>query len=112
MRQDEAYFLDMLIAARSIKEYSGQITQIQFEQTRLYQSAVIRELQIIGETARQISDESQIAHPEIPWRKLAGLRNRIIHEYFRVDLETIWQIIQEEVEPLIIELEKFVPPDH
>jgi uncharacterized protein with HEPN domain len=82
MRDDTTHFLDMLIAARKILKFTGVLTQEVFNQSELHQSAVIREFQVIGQAAPQVSDEGKANHPEIAWDKISGMHNRIIHEYF------------------------------
>jgi uncharacterized protein with HEPN domain len=62
--------------------------------------AVIRNFEIIGEAANQVPDEFKREHPEIEWRRITGLRNRIIHEYFGVNYETVWRVIEENVSEL------------
>jgi uncharacterized protein with HEPN domain len=65
--------------------------------------AVIRAIEIIGEAVKNIPDDVRKTYPEIPWRGMAGMRNKVIHEYFRVDLKVVWETIQEripEVKPL------------
>jgi uncharacterized protein with HEPN domain len=59
--------------------------------------AVARNLEIIGEAVRQLPEDFRQVHPEIPWTQIAGLRNRIVHDYFGLDLEIIWQIIQHDL---------------
>lgn len=64
------------------------------------QAAVMRYLEIIGEAARSVSDDMRSSHPEVPWRKIADLRNRLIHEYFNVDLELTWTIVESDLPEL------------
>jgi uncharacterized protein with HEPN domain len=72
---------------------------------------VIRPLEIIGEAARLVSQETRDTHPEIPWEQMIGMRNRLIHEYFRVNLTTVWETIQNDLPPLIAQIEPLVPPE-
>jgi uncharacterized protein with HEPN domain len=95
MWRDDAYLLDILIAARRAREFSAGLTGEEFEQSALHQDAITRTLEIIGEAASRISRETRAAHPEIPWGDIIGMRNRLIHEYFRVDLAKVW------IEPLV-----------
>lgn len=111
MRDDSAHFLDMLLAARKIQKFTLDLTQAVFNQSELHQSAIIRELLVIGEAARLISDESKVAHREIKWDEIAGMRNRLVHEYFRISLEIVWETVENDIAPLIAELESIVPPD-
>jgi uncharacterized protein with HEPN domain len=67
---------------------------------------VVRNLEVLGEAARQIPDEFAAGHPDVPWRKITGLRNRIVHDYFGLDLEIIWQIVRNDLPSLRATLEK------
>ena len=111
MQRDEAYLLDILIAARKALQFLEGMTWQNFTQSELHQNAVIRPLEIIGEAARRVSQETRDAHPEIPWEQMIGMRNRLIHEYFRVNLSTVWQTVQNDLSPLIALLEPLVPPE-
>jgi uncharacterized protein with HEPN domain len=111
MRDDKAYFLDMLFAARKIQKFTSEITEAEFRESELHQSAVIRELQVIGEAARSISEDTKLAHPEVEWEQIAGMRNYIIHEYFRVKLHIVWDTVQNDIAGLIAQLEPLIPPE-
>ncbi len=63
--------------------------------------AVVRNFEVIGEAANRVPDEFKAAHPEIEWRRIVGLRNRIIHEYFGIDYETVWKIKNENIPELL-----------
>jgi uncharacterized protein with HEPN domain len=110
-RPDETLLLDMLLAARRIQQFVAGVTQSEFEAHQMMQSAVIREIQVIGEAARMITDKSRAAHPSIDWPAIAGMRNRVIHEYFEIDLKIVWDTIQGDIPALIGQLEAIVPPD-
>jgi uncharacterized protein with HEPN domain len=75
------------------------------------QSAVIREIQVLGEAARLVSDETRTAHPEIAWSAISGMRNRVIHEYFNIDLDIVWQTIRDDIPALAEQLALIVPPE-
>jgi len=111
MRRDEAYLLDMLIAARKVERFAADLTQEAFLRSELHQSAIIRELQVIGEAARLVSEEGKEAYPEIAWTKIAGMRNRLVHEYFRISLEVVWQTVRDDIALLTAQLEPIVPPE-
>lgn len=70
--------------------------------------AVVRLLEILGEAAKKVSEKCRKEYPEIPWRQIAGTRDRLIHGYFDVDLNIVWQIISDDLPPLIMQLEKAV----
>jgi len=68
-------------------------------------------LEIIGEAARKISQETKNAHPDIPWKDITGMRNRLIHEYFRIDIEKVWDTVRNDIPVLITIIEPLVPPE-
>jgi uncharacterized protein with HEPN domain len=110
MRRDEAYLLDMLLAARKARQFVAGMTLEEFAASELHQNAVLRPLEVIGEAAARISQETRAAHPEIPWDLMIGMRNRLIHEYFRVKLTVVWETIQQDLPGLIVLLEPLVTP--
>jgi uncharacterized protein with HEPN domain len=112
MQRDEAYLLDILIAARRATGFLEGMTWEAFEQSELHQNAVMRPLEIIGEAARRLSQETRDAHPAIPWDQMIGMRNRLIHEYFRVNVMTVWETVQNDLPRLIALIEPLVPPEH
>lgn len=111
MWRDEAYLLDMLIAAKDAREFSMGLTWQEFQRSSLHQYAIAKALENIGEAANKISEETKKAHPEIPWVQIVALRHRIVHDYFRLDLVRIWEIVQHDVPALIELLESLVPPE-
>ena len=111
MWRDEAYLLDMLIAARRAREFARGLTFEGFEQSSLHQNAMIRTLQVLGEAARKISPEGKQAHPEIPWPEIIGLRYRLVHDYFRIDLPKVWDVVENDIPRLIPLLEAITPPE-
>lgn len=110
MWQDEARLMDILQACQEAQEYVRGVTFEAFRKDAKLQRALCMVLEIVGEAARAVSDECKAAHPEIPWRDLVSLRNRIIHEYFRLDLAVIWEIAQRDVPELIRIVVPLVPP--
>jgi uncharacterized protein with HEPN domain len=111
MRRDEAYLLDILIAAKRAVDYMKGSDREAFEQNEMLQDAVIRPLEIVGEAAGRVSEEYRESHPEIPWHKMIGMRNRLIHEYFRVNYGAVWDTVQNDLPDLIKQLETLVPPE-
>jgi uncharacterized protein with HEPN domain len=110
MWRDAAYLLDILNAARKVRRFTTGVTEEEFENNDLVQSATMRELGIIGEAARKISQETRNAHPGIPWAEMIGMRNRVIHEYSRINLEKVWDTIQKDIPHLMALIEPLVPP--
>ncbi len=112
MWRDEAYLLDMLIAAEEAREFSQGITWEEFRESSLHQHAIAKALENIGEAARKVSQETRAAHAAIPWEQIIALRHRIAHDYFQLDLVRIWDIVQREVPTLIEMLQPLVPPEN
>ena len=109
MQRDEAYLLDMLLSARDAQSVVAQLTREQFQSSRIHQLASLKALETVGDAASRISDTFRSAHPEIPWREIIGMRNRLIHAYFKVDLDKVWETIQVGLPPLIERLQLLVP---
>ncbi|WP_423928426.1 DUF86 domain-containing protein [Candidatus Palauibacter sp.] len=110
MRDDAAYLLDMLLAARDAEEFASGLSFRQFEQDRLRQHAILKAIEIIGEAAAGVSAEAREQHPEIPWREIIGMRNRLVHAYFEVDAERVWETVQRDIPKLISDIAPLVPP--
>lgn len=111
MWRDDACLLDMLIAARKIRGFSQGVTYERFLADELMQHAMMRLIQILGEAARKVSPEFREAHPEIPWQGIIGMRNRMVHEYFRIIPAKVWEVIEGEVPALIPLLGPLVPSE-
>ncbi len=111
MWRDDARLLDMLLAARELGKYTEGVSFEEFDRNRLLQHAVIRLIEIVGEAARNISTEFKAGHPEIPWSGIVGMRNRLIHEYFRVDSDKVWEVVKEDMAALVALIEPLVPPE-
>ncbi len=92
-RDSDLLIQDMLSAIRQIESYIAGQDHDSFLHDRKTIDAVVRNLEVLGEASRQLPQEFITQQPHVPWRLLAGLRNRIVHDYFGLDLEIIWQII-------------------
>lgn len=95
----------MVSAIRRVQEFTASLTYEAYLDNILVQSAVERQLEILGEAARRLSNEFRQAHPEIGWRRVIGLRNILIHRYDEIRQETIWKTAISEMEPLRTQLE-------
>ena len=111
MRRDDAWLLDMLLAARRAVRFAAPLTFSEFENGDLHQLAILKAVEIIGEAASRISEETKAEHPDIPWAEIIGLRNRLVHAYFAIQLDIVWQTVQDDLPPLIAQLEPLVPPE-
>jgi len=109
MSRDDAYLLDILQAARLAVQYLHEATlEVFLDDVRL-QDSVIRRLEIIGEAARRVSEQTRSQHPDLPWREMVTLRNIVIHEYDNVDLTIVWDTVKKDLPPLIDALDQIVP---
>lgn len=97
VRRDADFLLDIQEAVRRISEYIANMSYEQFRKDIRTQDAVLRNLEIIGEAAKSISAAFCKQHSEIPWRQMAALRDRLIHHYFGVNLDIVWDVVTEEL---------------
>ena len=112
MRSDDALLLDMLIAARKAERFLATMSLAEFQANELAQSAVIRELQVIGEAARLVSEATISRSSGVDWRTISGMRNRLVHEYFSIRLDVVWQTVHDDIPSLIVHLEHLVPAEN
>ena len=99
-RKPDVYLQDILESINQIEDYLDGVLENEFYQNSEKQDAVLRRLEIIGEAVKHISDDIRDEYGEIPWRKIAGMRDIIIHEYFGVTLSMIWVVTQRDLPDL------------
>ena len=87
---DKAYRGHIVAASKRIERYLKRKTLAQFRKDEMLQAAVVRELEIIGEASHNLSAAFRKSQPDIPWRKVIGMRNVVIHDYFLLDLPVVW----------------------
>jgi uncharacterized protein with HEPN domain len=98
MPRDYRVFLDdILEASRKALSYTAGLSEHQFRHDQKTVEAVVWNLQLIGEAAKNIPSEIRSRYPEVPWRDMAGLRDIIVHQYFGIKLDVIWKIIQNDL---------------
>ena len=101
MSRDPSLFLDdILEACHRIAEYTAGYDLTAFVDDRRTFDAVIRNIEIIGEATSNLPQELLALRPNLPWREIVGMRNRIAHAYFGVDVQIVWDVITTELEPL------------
>ncbi len=100
----------MLESAREAVSFVQSQTRESLDKNRMLALSVVRLIEIVGEAATQVTREYQSQHPEIPWAQIVGMRNRLIHAYFDIDLDRVWKIVKDDLPPLVAKLEKIIPP--
>ena len=81
------------------------------ETDEVLQLALVRLIEMIGEAASRVTKATCSAHPEIPWPQIVGMRNRLVHGYYKINLDLLWQTLQQDLNPLIEQLERVRTPD-
>ena len=101
MKKDPKVFLEHILdSINLIESYVDKVNESGFHKTQPLQDAVIRRLEIIGEAVKNLPLTFKSKHPDVPWRKITGMRDILIHEYFDVDLALTWMVVKHEI-PLI-----------
>jgi len=110
MQKDNIIFLrHILERAEKIIAFTKGMSEEDFMKDDKTQSAVVREIEVIGEAAKRVSDDFRQAHPEISWRLMSGMRDMLIHNYEGVDLLSVWATVQRDIPFLILALKKIIP---
>jgi uncharacterized protein with HEPN domain len=103
-RDDSVYLRHILDAISRIEEYLHGVDEETFYQHYLVQDGVIRQLEIIGEASKRLSREVRASCPNVPWPDIAGMRDKLIHDYFGVDLEAVWLTARDDIPALKAEV--------
>ena len=109
MRRDDLIRIrHMLDAPRDAIRFAGDKTRADLDDDRMLTLSLVKCVEIIGETASKVTEETQESRPEIPWSVIVAMRNRLIHGYYDMDLDRIWDTVAEDLPPLVVALEKIV----
>jgi uncharacterized protein with HEPN domain len=104
-REWKLFFDDLRGSCEKVISYTAGLSQEQFEQSRLNYDATLWNVQLLGEAAKNIPEEIRNQMPEVPWRELIGLRNRLVHGYFGINNQILWHVVSVEVPKLQQSLE-------
>ena len=106
MNRDVTYIEQILTAILKVQAFTTEGKKV-FISSELIQDAVIRNIEIIGEVTKRVSEEFKMTHYDIPWKKMAGIRDVLIHDYDSIDLDIIWNVVEFELPKIKYMLEEF-----
>lgn len=107
MKDPRLFLVDILERARRVRRYTAEGRDA-FEASDMLQDAVLRNLEIIGEAAKGIGEVHRRQWPHVPWRRMAGLRDVLIHAYREVELDAVWAVCRNDIPPLIRDVEQLL----
>lgn len=106
---DEIRLRHMLDAAREAVSFVEGRERADLNDNRQLVLALVKDIEIVGEAAKQVSDRTRAELPQIPWRQISGMRNRLIHAYFDINLDVVWSTVRQDLPGLIVQLERSIP---
>lgn len=112
MSKDSAWVRDIVIAGRKALAFASGRSFEDFQADEQMRSAVLYQLTVIGEAARRISEDFRTEHPEVPWSRIIGLRNVVVHEYASVGLERVWNVLESALPDLVNRLDELTREEH
>ena len=107
MKDERVYLGHVRDAINDIKSYAA-VGEAAFLADRMRQDAVIRKLEIVGEAVKRISETTRALQPDIPWKQIAGMRDRLTHDYFGVDLGLVWRVVERDLHTLDAAVEELL----
>ncbi|PUA30998.1 MAG: hypothetical protein B9J98_08250 [Candidatus Terraquivivens tikiterensis] len=108
MKRDKAYLKHVLDVISNIEKFIEGIEKEDFLSNVEKQYAVLRGLEIIGEAVKNLSEELKAKHPKIPWKEIAGMRDKLIHQYFGVNLDLVWETIKTKLPELKTQISRII----
>lgn len=99
-RNDKLYIYDIADCCKKIEQYISGINETEFHNNQMLQDALVRNIEIIGEAAKNLSEELRENNPQIAWRDIMRMRDKIVHHYFRLNLDTVWQTVTQDIPKL------------
>ena len=107
MSRDRIYLLHVVDSAEAILGYTTGGRE-EFLADRRTQDAVVRNIEVIGEAVKAVSSDTRTMDPDVPWRQMAGMRDKLIHEYFGVDLNLVWDVVEQDLPALLPRLRALI----
>lgn len=107
-RGDKAFLADIRESIIRTDYYTEKLSYDEFRKDIKTQDAVIRNLEIIGEASKNISENLKNKYPKVPWKSLAGVRDKLIHHYFGINLDIVWNIIKQDLPVLLLQTEEII----
>ncbi len=108
-RRDKEYLADVVEAAQRIVSYTAELSYEEFLADRKTQDAVLRNLQVMGEAVKKLSAPVKQAHPHLPWKQMAGMRDKVVHDYFGINYDIVWALAKQELPALLPSLAAILP---
>ena len=109
-RRDPATLLDIAEALRRLQLFKSGMDRAAFLADLKTQAAILHEITLLGEAVKRLSPEFRARHPHIPWQKIAGMRDKLVHAYDEVDLDRVWEVAEQDVPQLKAWIEPLLPP--
>lgn len=108
---DEVRLRHMMDAAREALSFAKGRTRADLDRDRMLVLSLVKDIEIVGEAAFQISEETRGQLPAVPWADIIGMRHRLVHAYFDVNLNVLWQTVQDDLPTLVAQIEPLLPPE-
>jgi len=108
-RRDPATLLDIAEALRRLQLFKSGMDRVAFLADLKTQAAILHQITLMGEAVKRLSPEFRARHPHIPWQKIAGMRDRLVHAYDQVDLHRVWEAAEEDLPQLKAWIEPLLP---
>jgi uncharacterized protein with HEPN domain len=110
-KDDWVYVGHMLDMGKKALAFTEGLDRLDYDADETLRIALTHLIQVMGEAAQRISNEFRQSYPEIQWHEIAGMRNRIVHDYLNVDEDVIWEVVSQDLQSLVTSLERIAPPE-